>query len=355
MAVRSELLMRLQIEQPIIQAGMAGGVTTPELVAGVTKAGGLGTIGAGYMTAESLRSTVQLVKKQTSGSFAVNLFVPETPEVVAEDVQAANEKLSLIHKELKLAAQSMPDKLPSFFEEQLEIIIEEEITVCSFTFGIPPAPHIERLKAHGVFLIGTATTVEEAVQNEQAGMDAVVAQGSEAGGHRGTFAESFEKAMVGTMALVPQVVDEVDIPVIAAGGIMDGRGILAAHALGAGAVQMGTAFLTSSESGAPQAHQQAVLMSKETETAVTSIFSGKPARGITNKMMIQLEALGHNWPPYPIQNTLTQPIRKEAARQNESAFMSLWSGQGTRLSVREPAGVMIKRLMQEAEEAWESL
>lgn len=355
MAVRPELLMRLRIEQPIIQAGMAGGVTTPELVAEVTKAGGLGTIGAGYMTAENLRSAVQLVKKQTSGPFAVNVFVPEAPDMVSEDVQAANEKLSLIHKELKLTAPPVPEMLPSFFEEQLEVIIEEEIAVCSFTFGVPSAVQIERLKAHGVFLIGTATTVEEAVQNEQAGMDAVVAQGSEAGGHRGTFAEDFEKAMIGTMALVPQVVDEVDIPVIAAGGIMDGRGILAAHALGAGAVQMGTAFLTSRESGAPQAHQHAVLRSKETDTTVTSIFSGKPARGITNKMMIWMEELEHKWPPYPIQNMLTQPIRKEAARQNEPAFMSLWSGQGTRLSVQEPAGAMIKRLMEEAEETWESL
>ncbi|GEK58967.1 nitronate monooxygenase [Marinococcus halophilus] len=355
MAARPELLMRLRIEKPIIQAGMAGGITTPELVAEVTKAGGLGTIGAGYMHAENLRSAIQRVKKQTEGAFAVNVFVPETPEVVPGDVQKANEKLSLIHKKLNLDSAPVPEKLPSFFEEQLEVVIEEKIEICSFTFGLPSPEQMKRLKAHGVFLIGTATSVEEAARNEQAGMDAVVAQGSEAGGHRGTFAESFEKAMVGTMALVPQVVDKVDIPVIAAGGIMDGRGVLAAHALGAEAVQMGTAFLTCRESGAPPAHQQAVLTSKETDTAITTIFSGKPARGITNKMMAWMEALDHKWPPYPVQNMLTQPIRREAARQNESAFMSLWSGQGTRLSVQEPAAAMIKRLMEEAEEAWESL
>ena len=188
-----------------------------------------------------------------------------------------------------------------------------------------------------MFVIGTATTVEEAVALEAAGVDAIVAQGSEAGAHRGTFAVAFEAAMIGTMALVPQVVRAVGIPVIASGGIMNGDGIAAALSLGASAVQMGTAFLTCHESGAPESYKQAVLGTREHQTRVTRAFSGRPARGIVNRFMEEVESVAGAILPYPLQNALTRPLRASAAKQDRSEFLSLWAGQGLRLARRESA------------------
>jgi nitronate monooxygenase len=184
---------------------------------------------------------------------------------------------------------------------------------------------------------------------EKAGVDAVIAQGGEAGGHRGTFAAEFQAAMIGTMALVPQVVDAVGVPVIASGGIMDGRGVAAALALGASAVQMGTAFLTCAEAGIPEAYKQAILMAHEHQTRVTRAFSGRPARGIVNRFMQEVERAGapEGVLPYPFQNRLTRPLRNAAARQNRAEFLSLWAGQGVRLARRQPAADLVARLASE--------
>jgi nitronate monooxygenase len=178
-------------------------------------------------------------------------------------------------------------------------------------------------------------------------------QGSEAGGHRGTFAGEFEAAMVGTISLVPQAVDAVSVPVIASGGIMDGRGIAAALALGASAVQMGTAFLTCDEAGIPEAYKEAILGAREHETRLTRAFSGRPARGIVNRFMTEIErdAAGDAILPFPLQNSLTRPLRSAAARQGRAEFLSLWAGQGVRLARRQPAGDLVQRLARGAEAA----
>ena len=189
-----------------------------------------------------------------------------------------------------------------------------------------------------MFLIGTATTVEEAIALEKSGVDAIVAQGSEAGGHRGSFACDFASAMVGSISLVPQVVDAVGVPVIASGGIMDGRGIVAALALGASAVQMGTAFLTCHEAGIPDAYKQAILTAHEDQTRITRAFSGRPARGIVNRFMTEIESDEHDVIlSFPLQNALTRPLRTAAAKQGRAEFLSLWAGQGVRLSRRQSA------------------
>ncbi|UOQ42611.1 nitronate monooxygenase [Halobacillus salinarum] len=327
----NELTVKLGLSYPIIQAGMAGGVTTPELVAAVSNSGALGTLGAGYMDPDSLKESLEKIKQLTSSPFAVNVFVPGSPDSNLQEIQAASSKLEKYRSTLQIPEEPLPSEFTFPFEEQMKVIIESEVKICSFTFGIPPESVIHTCKEHQMMLIGTATTVEEAILNEKAGMDMVVMQGSEAGGHRGTFLNSADMSMVGTMALVPQAVDQVSIPVIAAGGIMDGRGILASLTLGAQAAQLGTAFLTTFESGAKKQHKEAVLKAQENDTLVTEVFSGKPARGIYNEFMEDLKSFSAI-PSYPIQNTLTKSIRREAAAQNKPEWMSLWSGQGARLS-----------------------
>jgi nitronate monooxygenase len=339
---QNQLTERLKIKYPIIQAGMAGGITTPALVAAVSNAGGLGNLGAGYMSAEDMRHTIQTIHTLTDQPFGVNLFIPAFPTSTQAHIDQTNDLLSPIRSELGITTTFQTYDAPAkLFEQQIAVLLEENVPIVSFTFGIPPKEIVEKLKAKDKTLIGTATTVQEAILNEASGMDMVVAQGSEAGGHRGTFNGSFEKAMIGTIALVPQVVDHVNIPVIAAGGIMDGRGVLASLALGAHGVQMGTAFVTSLESGAKEQHKSAILNSKETDPVITSAFSGKPARGVENKFITNMKQHEPQLPDYPIQNSMTQAIRKEAAIQNKPEYMSLWSGQNTRQSQSKPADQII--------------
>lgn len=341
----------LNIKYPIVQAGMAGGVTTPELVAAVSNSGALGNLGAGYMSPEQMQQAIQKIKRLTDQPFGVNLFIPETPDVSDEEIEKANEWLRPFREELNIFEKPQVKKpTTSLFERQMEIIMEERVPVCSFTFGVPSKEIVQQLKTENIVMIGTATTVKEAIANEKAGMDMVVVQGSEAGGHRGTFMGSFEEAMIGTMALVPQAVDHVDIPVIAAGGMMDGRGVLAALVLGAQAAQMGTAFVTSLESGAKEQHKAAILNSIEEQPVVTSTFSGKPARGIRNEFIMEMAKHEKEVPKYPIQNTLTKTIRSEAAKQNRPEMMSLWCGQNPRLSKQQSASEIISDIISQADE-----
>ncbi|WP_313431546.1 NAD(P)H-dependent flavin oxidoreductase [Siminovitchia terrae] len=347
----NKVTQNLNIKYPIIQAGMAGGITTPELVAAVSNAGGLGTLGAGYMTPDQLRSSILKVKQLTNKPFGVNLFIPEIQDVSEEEIEKANEWLRPFREQLNISEIPKVKKTTeSIFEKQIEIIMEEQVPVCSFTFGIPSKETVQQLKKRKIVMIGTATTVKEAIANEENGMDMVVVQGSEAGGHRGTFMSSFEDAMIGTMALVPQTVDHVEIPVIAAGGIMDGRGVLAALVLGAQAVQMGTAFVTSLESGVTKSHKEAILNSNEEQTVVTSTFSGKPARGIRNEFILKMMKHEKELPKYPIQNTLTTSIRREAAKQKRTEWMSLWCGQNSRSSQYQTASETISDIRSQVDE-----
>ncbi|MCL6442591.1 MAG: nitronate monooxygenase [Alicyclobacillus sp.] len=332
----------VQVHYPIVQAGMAGGITTPELVADVSNAGGLGTIGAGYLPPDDVRTAIRQVKELTDRPFAVNLFVETEAVASTDDIAQMNRQLVPIRAYFGLRPSPKLDKYAQSFDDQIQVVLDECVPVFSFTFGIPPRDVIAQLKQRGTVVIGTATTVNEAIELEAAGVDAVVAQGSEAGGHRGTFLSDASRSLIGTMALVPQVVDHVSVPVIASGGIMDGRGLLASLALGASAVQMGTAFLACPESGAHALYKQRVLISTEDSTEITWAYSGKAARGIQTKFMEQMKEYPGNIPPYPVQNALTQDIRRAAAKQNEPEYMSMWAGQGLRLTTSRSAAAIVR-------------
>ena len=345
------LLRRIGIEHPIIQAPMAGGATTPALVRAVCDAGALGFIGAAYLAPKQILEQARAVRARTKRPFGINLFVPVPSAPPPSSVQPALDALAPYHAELGLPAPAIPSHPIQDFDEQLAAAVESGAAVFSFTFGLLPERAMNAVRSRGMLVLGTATTVEEAIALDRSGVDAIVAQGSEAGAHRGTFgAAPFEAAMIGTMALVPQVVDAVRVPVIASGGIMDGRGVAAALALGAAAVQMGTAFLLADECGIPDSYKDAVFSARETDTRVTRAFSGRAARGIANRFMDELEARGTAANlGYPVQNALTRPLRAEAAKRNRPEFLSLWAGQGLRLARRAPAASIVRQLVAETE------
>ena len=305
------------------------------------------------MSPIQIREQIREIKQLTSNPFGVNLFVPNEFNVSENEIKSANQLLQPIREQLNLH-QKDSFEIPKFnnvfetFNEQIKVVIEEKVPICSFTFGIPSKEVIAELKQHNIILMGTATTVREAVEIEKIGMDIVVVQGSEAGGHRGNFINGFQESLVGLMSLIPQVVDHVSIPVIAAGGIMDGRGLMASICLGAKGVQMGTAFLTCIESGAHKVHKEAILNANEDQTVLTRAFSGKWARGIKNKFILEMQKHETSLPDFPVQNTLTQDIRKASTSQNNQDFMSLWSGQSPRLAKNQTVETLIKNIIAEA-------
>jgi nitronate monooxygenase len=351
MPIATLLTRRLGIAQPIFQAPMAGGATTVELVTAACEAGGVGFIAAAYSTPAQITDFCRAVRERTRRPFGINLFAPLPIPAPPDDLRPALERIAPFHAELGIPPPSLPASAAESFEAQLEAALAGGAAIFSFTFGIPSSDALAAAREAGMFIVGTATTAEEAVALEAAGVDAVVAQGSEAGAHRGTFAVAFEAAMIGTMALVPQIVRVVRIPVIASGGIMTGEGVAAALALGASAVQMGTAFLTCHESGAPESYKRAILQAREHQTRLTRAFSGRPARGIVNRFMDEVESGAGAILPYPLQNALTRPLRTSAAKQDRAEFLSLWAGQALRLARRESASELMSRLADESERA----
>jgi nitronate monooxygenase len=351
MAIATELTKGFKVTHPIIQAPMAGGGDTPRLVAAVSEAGALGTIGAAYLTPAQIEESARTVRSLTGRPFGINLFAPQKARAESGDARAAVERVAPFYAEMGLPTPATPQPPEDAFAKQLAAALETGATVFSFTFGVIPADAIAAVKQRGMLLAGTATTVDEAIALEKAGVDAVVAQGSEAGGHRGSFLADFESSLVGTIALVPQIVDAVRVPVIASGGIMDGRGVAAAIALGASAVQMGTAFLTCEEAGSADAYKEAILHAREHETRLTRAFSGRPARGIVNRFMREIDAHPEAILPFPLQNALTRPLRTAASKAGRAEFLNLWAGQGLRMARRQRAAELVARLAAEAEAA----
>jgi len=350
MPIRTVLTERLGLAHPIIQAPLAGGGDTPALVAAVSEAGGFGSIGAAYLTPEQIAAACAAVRGTTRRPFGINLFAPQSPPLDVEASSAVS-RVAPFFAQLGLAPPTAPLLPVSGFDAQLAAAIDGGASLFSFTLGMLPAAAFAAIKAKGLVLAGTATTVDEAVALERAGVDVVVAQGSEAGGHRGTFDNAkADSSLIGTLALVPQIVDAVRVPVVASGGIMDGRGIAAALALGAGAAQLGTAFLTCDEAGVPDAYKQAILDAHEDETRVTRAFSGRAARGIVNRFMREIDAAGDVL-PFPLQNSLTRPLRTAAAQQGRAEFLSLWAGQGVRMARRQTAADLVAALVKETDEA----
>jgi len=335
------------IDHPIVQAPMAGGPTSPELVAAVSNAGALGCIAGGYLTPQAFQEIIQKVKSQTQNPFCVNLFA-KSQDPYKPIGPAAKQALIDLSKELQINPPDFDATPTDNLDQLLEVVLQEKPPLVSTTFGLLEPHWAEKIQAYGGRLIGTATTVAEARAIEKAGCFAVVAQGFEAGGHRGAFLKPEQP--VGLFSLVPQIVDAVQIPVIASGGIMDGRAIVAALALGSVAVQMGTAFLTTTESAAPPAYKAALQTAKDTDTVLTKAFSGKYARGIANRFTTLMQPLEAELASYPAQNSLTTAIRAHAKKTGTPNLMSLWSGQSPSQTRSLPAASLIAELLKEIEQ-----
>lgn len=348
----SRFLSIFGITHPIIQAPMAGGATTPELVAAVSNAGALGSFAAATLSPAAMIEGVQKVRALTDRPFNVNLFVLEEPVLDEAGLAAAQARLQPYRAALGLPAATRPAKLCENNRAQIAALLALAPPVVSFTFGLLDADTVAQFRQKGSIVIGTATTVAEARAWEAAGVDAICVQGIEAGGHRGTFLGDFEQAGIGLMALIPQAARAVNVPLIAAGGIMDGKGVAAALILGAQAAQLGTAFLCCDEAGIHPGWKQRIPLTSDDGTRLTRVFSGKYARGIVTDFMQDLRPFEHEVPAYPIQNALTGEIRKAAAQQGRLELMSLWAGQGAGLARALPAAQLVQTLADELNIAW---
>jgi nitronate monooxygenase len=339
---------RLGIEHPILLAPMAGSGGTPELAAAVSNAGGLGAWGGAYAKPDEIAAAIRRIRQLTSRPFNINLFAGGYESDRKVDPQPMLEIMRQAHARLGLPPPVLPPVPANPFDEQFAAVLEERPPAFSFTFGIPSSGQIAALKKRGIAVSGTATTVEEAHRLAQAGVDAIAAQGAEAGAHRGSFAAPFEDSMIPVATLVRDICASVALPVIASGGIMDGRDVAAAMKLGAAAVQLGTAFLPCPESGAPAVYKRALLEAKNDTTVITRAFSGRPARGIANTFIAMMAGNEHAILPFRQQNDLTRPMRNAAGQQGDPGFISLWAGQGVARSRAMPAGELVKLLVEES-------
>ncbi|MFD3721873.1 NAD(P)H-dependent flavin oxidoreductase [Streptomyces sp. NPDC058674] len=345
----------LGIELPFIQGPFGGGLSSVELAVAVSEGGGLGSYGAHILLPEEIGDLVARLKTGTDRPFAVNLWVPldGESELQPSDMDLASHvaRLRPYYEELGVPAPTAADVAAwPDFHAQVDALLAAAPPVISLVMGLPPRRLVEEARRLGIALIGTATTVDEAIALEISGVDAIVASGSDAGGHRGAFLRPVRESLVGTFSLVPQVVDAVAVPVVAAGGIADGRGVSAALALGADAVQIGTGFLACQESGASVVHKETLGTPGARTTVLTRLFSGRTARGIPNRFVRDMAPHEDHVPPYPVQNALMQPIRRAAAAQGRSEYVSLWAGQAAALAQESPtAGSYLADLVNEAD------
>lgn len=334
------------IELPIVLGPMAGGPSTPALAAAVTGAGGLGFLGEGYVPPDGIRRHIHELRGRTPGPFGLNLFVPEPVERDDPAIPAALRALAPFRTELGLPPPSVPERFGEDFDAQFAVVLEERVPVFTFTFGALAPDLVEALQGVGTLVGGTATTPTEAEMLTVGGVDFIVAQGSEAGGHRGSFLADAGHDLIGLAALVPQVLEVTHLPVIAAGGIVDGRGIAAALALGATAAQLGTAFLLCPEAGTSAPYREALRRARAEDTVITSAFSGRRARGIENRFSRHF-AGSVDIPGYPVQNALTRDIRRVAAERGDAGLLSLWAGQGVGRLREIPARELVEALARE--------
>lgn len=332
---------------PIVQAPMAGGVSTPALVAAVSQAGGLGFLAAGYKTAEAMRAEIQAVRMLTKAPFGVNLFVPQRDDV---DLDAVHRFRKLLNDEGRRLGVEPGEAVSNDddWDAKLDLLMREPVPVVSFTFGCPPPDVIAELKKRGSCVVVTVTTPSEALAASRAGADALCVQGVEAGGHRASFS-SRSSEDYGLLVLLRLIRHEVHLPLIAAGGIMHGRDIAAVLAAGACAAQMGTAFLRCPESGAHPLHKAALADARYTVTTLTRAFTGRRARALVNRFVRQYDEAAPA--AYPHLHHMTQPLRRAAAAAGDPDGMSLWAGQGYRLARDLPAAELVRQLMDETRHA----
>lgn len=339
----TDLRELLGIDHPIVLAPF-GGLSSVALTAAVSNAGGLGSYGLYGYDSERIIATAAEIRAATQRPFALNLWWPAGDEVVPDATYTAYaQALEPFFTAVGVTIPPRPERYLPPFDEQLAAVWEAAPAALSLVYGVPSESVVEEARRRGIRLIGTATTVAEAVALEQSGVDAVVATGMEAAGHRVSFLRAPEDSLVGTFALVPQVADAVSIPVIAAGAIGDRRGVAAAFALGADGVQVGTAFLATKESAANGAHRAAIRRTAADESVLTRAMSGRLARGARNRAVRAIEA-GGLIPPFPAQNWLTGQFRRAAAEQELGELQSLWLGQGAPLARADHAEALFAEI-----------
>lgn len=345
----TRILDLLGIELPIIQAPMASANDSKMAIA-VSNAGGLGSLPCATISHEQIRQELQTFRQASNGPLNLNFFCHQAPAADPQREARWKESLRAYYRELGAdfdAPTPVSSRAP--FDEAACALVEEfRPAVVSFHFGLPAPQLLKRVKATGAKVLSSATTVDEALWLEQHGCDAIIAMGYEAGGHRGMFLSDDLGTQVGTLALVPQIVDAVKVPVIAAGGIGDARGIVAAFALGAAAVQLGTAYLFCPEAKVSPAHRHALATAKESDTALTNLFTGRPARGINTRIMRELGPMNADAPAFPLAGGALMPLRAISEPAGSSDFSNLWSGQALRLGVSLPAAQLTRKLASEA-------
>lgn len=344
---KSSLLDLLQIKFPVVQGPFGGGISTIELATTVSNAGGMGSFGAYQMSPDAILKLCADLRAKTDQAFNINLWVsdhdPGGLDMSAAKFSQYCEIFRPIYEELGLTLPEPPAKHLERYEDQVEALIEARPPVFSFVFGVPSAKILEKCRRAGIITIGTATNVEEAKVLDQAGVDAIVATGFEAGGHRVSFLRQAEQSLFGTLALVPQVVDAVKVPVIAAGGIADRRGLLAAQVLGAQAAQIGTAFLACKESGTTDLHRQQLFSDHARYTKLSRAYTGRLARFIPNAFI-------ENWTgpilPFPLQSWFTAPIKQQASALQNLNHTAHYAGQGAPLLQHRSARDLMESLIE---------
>lgn len=351
--IRGAVAQRLGLARPIVQGPFGGGLSSVDLVTAVSDAGGLGSFGAHLLDGAGIADVAKAIRSRTNRPFALNLWLPfEDSEGPLVDDAGYEDYIGLLapfYVELGIDPPARPERFTPCFDEQMEAVFDAHPAAFSFVFGVPSPWILDRCRTLGIATIGTATTPDEAVALDAAGVDLIVATGFEAGGHRVSFLRQPEDCLTGSLSLIPQVVDAVHAPVIAAGGIADGRGIVAALALGAQAVQIGTAFLACDESNASALHRERLFSDDAKHTGLTRAFSGRLARGLSNRLMEQLRRKEDALAPYPVQSWLTGTMRPAAEAQGRTDLMSLWAGQSSPLLRHRSASSLMIALTQEVE------
>ena len=345
----------LGVRYPIIQAPMAS-ISTAPLVSAVSESGALGSLGSALLRSCELEGHVERVREHTERPFAVNFYVHQAPRIDRVALARMRERLEPYRRELdagELGVGDLPPEPRPFDSAMLEQVLALRPAVVSFLFGCPERRAHEALSSAGILTVGTATTVTEAKALEAFGMDLIVAQGIEAGGHRGTFASSYPEGQLGTLALVPQIVDAVSVPVIATGGIADGRGIAAALALGASGVQLGTAFLGCPEAQIETLYRRTLFGPRAAHTQITSALWGRPARAISNRFIREMASEEGRVLDFPLQRQLTAVLAQAAMMRGDLEFAAMWAGQGAPLIRVLPAAELVATLVRETEQALE--
>jgi nitronate monooxygenase len=350
---RNRLTAKLGIDYPIVQ-GPFGGLPSQQLTAAVSNFGGLGSFGAHSLAPDAIKDVIAELRSLTSKPFAMNLWVSMEDEGArTSDESAFNRSLAPLATHLTALGAPRPayqPYSPARFEDQARVLLDAKVSAFSFIYGIPPKEILDECRTKSIVTIGAATTPDEAAALQEAGVDVIAASGFEAGGHRGSFLRTAEDSLTGTLSLVPQIVDIVDVPVIAAGGIGDARGVIAALALGAEAVQMGTAFLACQHSGASRLHREALLEKRAGHTGLTKGFTGRLARGIHNRVMEELNREGAEILPYPLQRGLVRNLSIAAEAAGRSDLVPMWAGQSANLSACTDVAAFLNSLVEDVSE-----